>query len=73
MTGVPRSRSIAAIWCDSAGCDMCSTAAACVSEPCSTMVTRHSSARIEIIPAIPSLAQRLVFVPHQYQVSCPAG
>jgi len=26
---------------------MCSTAAACVSEPCSTMVTRHSSALIE--------------------------
>jgi hypothetical protein len=33
MTGVPSSRSMAAIWCDSAGCDMCSTAAACVSEP----------------------------------------
>jgi hypothetical protein len=49
MTGVPSSRSMAAIWCDSAGCDMCSTAAALVSEPCSTIVTRHSSALSEAI------------------------
>jgi CelD/BcsL family acetyltransferase involved in cellulose biosynthesis len=50
MTGVPSSRSIAAIWCDSAGCDMCNTAAALVSEPCSTIVTRHSSALREANP-----------------------
>jgi len=35
-----------------AGCDICSTAAACVSEPCSTMATRYSSALIENISAI---------------------
>ena len=33
MTGVPSSRSMAAIWCDKASCDICSTAAACISEP----------------------------------------
>jgi hypothetical protein len=33
MTAVPSSRSIAAIWCDRAGWDMCSTTAALVSEP----------------------------------------
>ena len=31
---------------------MCSTAAACVSESCFTIVTRHSSARMEIISAL---------------------
>ncbi|HXL88121.1 MAG TPA: hypothetical protein VN969_03910 [Streptosporangiaceae bacterium] len=33
MAGVPSSRSMAAIWCDNAGCDICSAAAALVSEP----------------------------------------
>ena len=55
-TGVPSSRSMAAIWCDKAGCDMCSAAAAFVSEPCSTMATRHSSALMESIGK-PSLGQ----------------
>jgi hypothetical protein len=49
ITGVPSSRSMAAIWCDNAGCDMCSTAAALVSEPCSTTATRDSSVLIETI------------------------
>jgi hypothetical protein len=51
MTGVPSSRSIAAIWCDSAGWVMCSTAAALVIEPSSTIATRHSSPLIDSIPA----------------------
>jgi len=58
MTAVPSSRSMATIWCDRAGCDMCSIAAARVSEPCSTMETRHSSALIENISATLPLMQR---------------
>src|SRR5262249_45941215 len=55
ITGVPSSRSIAAIWCDNAGCDMCRVAAAFVSEPRSTMATRHSSALMEIMSPFLSL------------------
>jgi hypothetical protein len=49
MTATPSWRSMAAIWCESAGWDMCSTVAAFVIEPCSTIVTRHSSPLSEII------------------------
>ena len=60
MTGVPSSRSIAAIWCDSAGWDMCSTAAALVSEPSSTIATRHSSPLIDSIGSRSSSPPRVL-------------
>ena len=46
-SGVRVSRSSAASWCDTAGCDECSVRAAWVIDPVSATATRHSNARRE--------------------------
>lgn len=51
-TGVPSSFSREAIWCESAGCDICNAAAAALTEPWSTKATKHSNVRKVVIRRI---------------------